>query len=72
MFRIIDQRTKTVVATRRTRSAARRKADALDLAYGAIRYYVEETKLPTFTDCYCAVCKRLRADGKDALHCVAV
>ena len=39
-YHIIDTKTGLTVATASTRRAARRKADRLDLEYGAIRYAV--------------------------------
>jgi hypothetical protein len=40
MYQVIDLRTNQVVATRKSKTAARRLADKLDLEYGAIRYSV--------------------------------
>lgn len=40
MYQVIDIQTKQVIATKKTRIAARRLADRKDLAYGAIRYIV--------------------------------
>lgn len=46
MFEIVDIQSKTVISTHKTRQFARRKADRLDLKYGAIRYVVREKKEP--------------------------
>lgn len=40
MYEVIDIKTKEVVATKKTRNAARRVADRKDLEYGAVRYVV--------------------------------
>jgi hypothetical protein len=39
-FQVIDRQTGAVVGTYQTRRRAASRADALDLAYGAIRYEV--------------------------------
>ncbi len=39
-YQVIDLHTKQVVGTYNSRKAASRRADTLDLAYGAIRYSV--------------------------------
>ena len=44
-YQVIDIQTKQVVATCSTRKAASRKADKLDLAYGAIRYTVRSVEV---------------------------
>lgn len=44
MYAIIDNKTKMQVATRKTRAAAARYADKLDLAYGAVRYIVRRVE----------------------------
>lgn len=41
MYNIVDLRTKEVVATCKSRKAARSKADRMDLIFGAIRYSVQ-------------------------------
>lgn len=40
MYQVIDNRTGQLVGTYSTAKRARRKADKLDLVYGAIRYSV--------------------------------
>jgi hypothetical protein len=40
-YQVIDLHTKKVMGTYATRAAASRRADKLDLAYGAIRYVVK-------------------------------
>jgi len=40
LYAVIDRHTGLTVRYHRTRQAARRHADRLDLMYGAIRYYV--------------------------------
>lgn len=40
VYQVIDRKTNTVVGTYDNRKAASRRADKLDLAYGAIRYTV--------------------------------
>ena len=40
-YQVIDNQTKKVMGTYTTRAAASRRADKLDLAYGAIRYTVK-------------------------------
>jgi hypothetical protein len=40
-YRVLDIRTREVLGTYKTRASARRKADSLDLEYGAIRCSVE-------------------------------
>ena len=39
-YQVIDTRTQVIVGTFTTRKAASRKADRLDLEFGAIRYLV--------------------------------
>lgn len=41
VYQVIDRQTGDVVATYHSRKAATRKADKLDLEYGAIRYRVQ-------------------------------
>lgn len=41
MYAIIDIQTKKIVSIHKTKQFARRKADKLDLKYGAIRYVVK-------------------------------
>lgn len=41
MYNVIDIKNKEIVATCKTRKAARTKADKLDMIYGAIRYSVQ-------------------------------
>ena len=40
-YQVIDIQTKKVMGTHTSRAAASRRADKLDLAYGAIRYTVK-------------------------------
>ena len=40
VYQVIDAQTGAIVGTYSTRTRARNRADRLDLAYGAIRYYV--------------------------------
>ncbi len=40
-YQVIDIQTKKVMGTYTSRAAASRRADKLDLAYGAIRYVVK-------------------------------
>jgi len=40
-YDIIDIKTKLVIASRKTRSAATKFADRKDLEYGAVRYIVQ-------------------------------
>jgi hypothetical protein len=40
-YQVIDIQTKAVVGTYKTRAAASRRADKLDMAYGAVRYTVK-------------------------------
>lgn len=40
MYEIIDRQTGNRVGTHKSRVSASRRADKLDLAYGAIRYFV--------------------------------
>ncbi len=51
---VIDRQTGQTVASRTTRKAAQKKADALDLAYGAIRYFV--LLGPVKADARCVFC----------------
>ena len=44
-YQVIDNQTKLVMGTRKTRKAASRLADKLDLQYGAIRYSVQAVSL---------------------------
>lgn len=41
MFQVIDRQSGKVMGTYKTRSMAIRRADKLDIQYGAIRYYVK-------------------------------
>ena len=47
-YQVIDNKTSEVVGTYKTRKLARRRADKLDLEYGAIRYSVREKSLDGF------------------------
>lgn len=46
MYQVIDKQTGKVIGSYQDRKRARRKADKLDLEYGAIRYYVREVIQP--------------------------
>lgn len=46
MYQVIDLHTKTIVGTYATRVRASRRANTLDLAYGAIRYTVRFVNVP--------------------------
>ena len=43
-FQVVDSRTGTVMGSYSSRKMASRKADKLDLEYGAIRYAVRENQ----------------------------
>ena len=47
-YKVIDNQTGKVMGTYSSRKAASRKADKLDLAYGAIRYSVQIADLTPF------------------------
>ncbi len=60
MYRVIDSQTKQVMGTYSTRARASRKADKLDLAYGAYRYSVQRAPEPClahFSEQPCPICK---------------
>jgi len=44
IYEVVDSRTKEVVCTRPTLKSASRRADKLDLEYGAVRYIVRRKK----------------------------
>lgn len=44
MYQVIDSKTGFIVATYPTRKQASRRADKLDMAYGAIRYSIRMIK----------------------------
>lgn len=46
MYIVVDTQTGIQVASARTRAGARRKADRLDAAYGAVRFTVTSTGAP--------------------------
>jgi hypothetical protein len=57
-YQIIDTQTKQVIGTYSSRVRASRKADRMDLAYGAIRYMVkpEDVCISHFSTIPCAIC----------------
>jgi hypothetical protein len=44
MYQVIDNRTKAIIGVYKTLRRANRKADQLDLIYGAIRYQVRKVQ----------------------------
>jgi len=44
MYQVIDNRTKAIMGVYKTLRRANRKADQLDLIYGAIRYQVKKVQ----------------------------
>jgi hypothetical protein len=57
-YQVIDNQTKQVMGSYLNRVRASRKADKLDLAYGAIRYSIrcEEICISHFSTVPCAIC----------------